>query len=94
MVTSAIVYSEVALGSFHGKPPLLDLLERFIEEVPVLPFDRAAAETYARLPFKRGSFDNLIAAHALSLGLTLITDNQSDFTRMPNLVVENWLKVP
>ena len=43
-----------------------------------------------KLPFKRGSFDRLIGAHALSLGLTLITANQRHFADMPGLKVENW----
>jgi tRNA(fMet)-specific endonuclease VapC len=94
LVTSAIVFSEVALGSMRGKPPPLDRLELFIEEVPVLPFDLAASEAYARLPFRRASFDHLIAAHALSLDLTLVTDNLSDFSSVPGLSVQNWLRLP
>jgi tRNA(fMet)-specific endonuclease VapC len=56
------------LGSVNGKPPALDELSAFLSEVPVLPFDAAAADVYARLPFRRG-FDRLIAAHALALDL-------------------------
>ncbi|MFZ1368469.1 MAG: VapC toxin family PIN domain ribonuclease, partial [Sphingorhabdus sp.] len=41
-------------------------------------------------PFKRGNFDRLIAAHALSLGLTIISQNTRDFADVPGLKVENW----
>ena len=42
------------------------------------------------LPFKRARFDRLLAAHALSLGVTIITNNESDFADVPGLTVENW----
>jgi tRNA(fMet)-specific endonuclease VapC len=90
IATSAIVYAEVAHGCMNGKPPAIDRLDAFVEEVEVLPFDRAAGRAYAALPFMRGSYDRLIAAHALSLGLTLITANERDFADIPGLAVENW----
>jgi tRNA(fMet)-specific endonuclease VapC len=89
-VTSSIVYAEVAYGSVRGKPPPFTLLEALIEEVPVLPFDYLAARAYATLPFKRASFDQLIAAHALALGVILVTDNEKHFADVPGLTVENW----
>lgn len=90
LVTSAIVYAEVIYGSVRGKPPPLDQLQIFVSEVPVLDFDMAAATAYAVLPFRRASYDQLIAAHALSRGLVLVTDNVADFTDIPGLRVENW----
>lgn len=60
------------------------------EEIPVLPFDEQAAHKYAIIPFKRASYDRLIAAHALALGVTLVTDNEADFADVPGLSVENW----
>lgn len=92
VVISSIVYAEVAFGSLKGKPPALERLEAFLEEVEVLPFDLSAAKVYARLPFKRGSYDRLIAAHTLSLGLTVVTGNAADFADVPGLKVENWLE--
>ncbi len=91
IVTSAVVYAEVAYGSVRGKPPPFTHLEAFIEEVPILPFDHLAARAYATLPFRRASYDRLIAAHALSLGLTLVTDNEAHFADVPGLKVENWM---
>lgn len=90
MVTSAVALAEVALGTERGQPPTMDALRAFIEEVPVLNFDYKAALAYASLPFKRASFDRLIAAHALSHGLTVVTKNAKDFADVPGLVVENW----
>jgi tRNA(fMet)-specific endonuclease VapC len=87
---SSIVFAEVALGSHNGKAPPLSVLEAFVAEVPLMPFDADAARSFAKLPFKRGSFDRLIAAHALSLGLTVISRNEEDFADVPGLRVENW----
>ncbi len=44
------------------------------------------------LPFRRASFDRLIAAHALSYDLTVLTDNIAHFEDVPSLRVENWTK--
>lgn len=90
MVTSSIALAEVALGTERGQPPAIEQLQAFIEEVPVLDFDYNAALAYAQLPFKRGSFDRLIAAHALSHQLTVVTKNEKDFADLPGLKVENW----
>ncbi|WP_279750855.1 type II toxin-antitoxin system VapC family toxin, partial [Staphylococcus aureus] len=73
---SAIVFAELAFGSWQGKLPALHVVDAFCRWVPVLPFDELSARLYAQLPFRRGSFDRLIAAHALSLELTLITNNE------------------
>ncbi|MBO0750114.1 MAG: type II toxin-antitoxin system VapC family toxin [Porphyrobacter sp.] len=90
VVISAITFAEVAVGSFAGKEPALELLERFTRTVRLLPFDEAAARKYAELPFKRSRFDRLLAAHALSIGATVVTNNESDFADVPGLKVENW----
>jgi tRNA(fMet)-specific endonuclease VapC len=69
-------------------------LERLI---PVLPLDTSAGRHYGevRAYLERkgtliGAYDLLIAAHALALGLTLVTNNLREFRRVPQLVVENW----
>jgi tRNA(fMet)-specific endonuclease VapC len=90
MVTSSIALAEVAFGTERGDPPTIDLLRAFVEEVPVLDFDYKAALAYASLPFKRASFDRLIAAHALSHDLIVVTANEADFADVPGLQVENW----
>ncbi len=90
LVTSTVALAEVAYGSAQGKPPPLDQLRAFLEEVPVLDFDLQAALAYASLPFRRASFDRLIAAHALSQDLIVVTDNEIHFVDVPGLKVENW----
>lgn len=90
MVTSSIALAEVAFGTERGDPPSLETLQAFVEEVPVLAFDYKAAMAYAQLPFKRASFDRLIAAHAVSQDLIVVTGNEKDFTDVPGLKVENW----
>jgi tRNA(fMet)-specific endonuclease VapC len=87
---STISYAEVAYGTYVGKPPPPEILEAFVAAIPLVPFDEAAAREYARLPFKRARFDRLLAAHALSLGVTVITNNEADFADVPGLTVENW----
>lgn len=87
---STISFAEVALGTENGKPPSPEILEAFIAAIPLVAFDEAAAREYARLPFKRARFDRLLAAHALSLGVAIITNNQADFADVPGLKVENW----
>jgi tRNA(fMet)-specific endonuclease VapC len=90
MVTSSIALAEVAFGTEQGQPPTMEVLRAFLEEVPVLNFDYKAALAYAQLPFKRASFDRLIAAHALSHGLVVVTKNVKDFADVPGLKFENW----
>ena len=90
LVTSAAAFAEVAYGSLNEQPPAIEQLRAFVEEVPVLDFDFKAALAYASLPFKRGSFDRLIAAHALSHGLTVVTHIEKHFADVPGLMVENW----
>ena len=87
---SVISYAEIALGSHNGKPPPPELLESFLNVVKLLPFEEAAAKEYAKMPFKRARFDRLLAAHALSIGAIVITNNEADFADVPGLKVENW----
>jgi tRNA(fMet)-specific endonuclease VapC len=92
LATSAIAFAEVALGSAAGRPPPPEALDAFASEIEMLPFDGAAARTYAGLPFKRASYDRLIAAHAIATGLTLVTSNVDDFTAIPGLDLEDWTR--
>lgn len=88
LVTSTVAFAEVMIGAVRREA--IAETRRLFDTIPVLPFDRAAAEVYMLLPFKRGSFDRLIAAHSLALGLTLVTNNERDFADVPGLRVENW----
>ena len=90
VVTSAIVYAEVLRGIDNHGAAAIDQYNRFFRLIPVVPFDQPAAYAYRSLPFRRGKFDRLIAGHALSLGLTLVTNNVEDFADIPDLRIENW----
>ncbi len=92
LAISAVTFAEIALGSRNGKLPSLSTLDAFVQQVPTVPFDELAARYYAQLPFKRRSFDRLIAAHALALNTTLVTNNEQDFAEIPGLRVENWTR--
>ena len=89
IVTSAIAYAEVMRG-VPNERSALSKAEALFSIVPVLPFNDAAARAYRTVPFRRGTFDRLIAAHALSLDLTVVTNNWRDYTDVPALKVENW----
>lgn len=90
VVTSAVVYAEVMIGAEQqGK---VDGALAFFAQIPVLSFDEGAARVYSRLPFRRGSYDRLIAAQALALGLTVVTSNMGDFKDVPGLEVEDWVR--
>lgn len=72
------------------------LLDQFVRHIPILPFDEAAARSYgvlrAAAPERRkNALDRLIAAHAVSVGAILVTNNEADFKDYPGLVVENWV---
>ncbi len=73
-------------------------MDGFLEPFEILPFDRDAAEVYAqsRLALERGGRpigerDLLIASIALARGLAVVTHNVSEFSRVPDLKVEDWL---
>jgi tRNA(fMet)-specific endonuclease VapC len=71
-------------------------LDDLLTYLPVLPVDNTVAVQYgvfaaAVRDRRRDALDRLIAAHATSLGLTLVTNNEADFSDYPGLVVENWV---
>jgi tRNA(fMet)-specific endonuclease VapC len=90
LVTSTIVLAELVRGIPRDDDRTLARLQQLLALAPALPFDDHAARTYARLPFARGRFDRLIAAHALSLDLAIVTANPRDFADIPGLRVEDW----
>jgi len=71
-------------------------LARFLLEVPVAPFDGTAARVYGAVRLasrerRRDPLDKLIAAHALALDVTLVTNNPRDFVSYAGLRIENWV---
>lgn len=100
IATSIIVASELRYGAERrGSDRLTRQLEAVLSLVPVLPLGDDADMQYGRVRTdleKRGQpiggNDMLIAAHALSLGVTLVTDNVREFERVTGLAIENWLR--
>ena len=101
IVMSAATLAELHYGTFvigdSRKRKSRDrAVEKLRERIPALPFDEDAALAYARVRAadpKRNirAMDKLIAAHAVALGLVLVTNNPKDFRKFrPALRVENW----
>ncbi len=97
--TSIVVASELRFGAKkRGSPRLSKQLEAVLCAIEILPLESPADHCYATLrnELERagtpiGPNDMLIAAHALSRDLTLITANVGEFSRVPGLSTENWL---
>jgi tRNA(fMet)-specific endonuclease VapC len=99
LAMSVVTYGELCVGAKKSDryPESLKALEIFIQGVPVLSMDPQVAKLYsdARLDLEQrgqiiGANDLWIASHCLQLGLTLVTNNEREFRRIPNLVIENW----
>jgi tRNA(fMet)-specific endonuclease VapC len=97
--TSIVVVSEIRFGlAKRGSKRLAVQAERVLAQLVVLPMDQPVDRHYAeiradlaRIGKPIGSNDLFIAAHARAVGLTLVTDNVEEFSRVPGLAVENWL---
>lgn len=100
--TSVIVACELRFGAERkGSAVLTQRVRELLGALQVLPFDEPADEHYAeiRAALERagtpiGGNDLLIAAHARSRGLTLVTRNLREFARVPGLKTEDWLAAP
>lgn len=85
---SAISAAELLVGGERRDE--VSVIKAFINEFPNLAFDEECAAHYAAMPFRRASFDRLIAATALRHDLVVVTNNIADFVDIPGLKVENW----
>lgn len=98
--TSIIVAAELRYGAAKAESTALGVrVEGVLGRIEVAPFDRPAGAIYARIRRSLqqtgqpiGSNDLLIAAHALALGCTVVTDNEREFGRIRELPRENWLR--
>ena len=100
LAMSAITFAELVNGAKKSKyvEANMERLNDLSELIDVRPFDRQAALFYGSVRSsleKRGEVivgnDLLIAAHALSLDWTLVTNNEKEFRRVEGLRVENWV---
>jgi len=89
LATSTLCVAEAALG-LRGNERATIMFERLLSIIKPLPFDLAAAHAFAEIPFRRGKLDRFIAAHAIALGLPIVTNNEADFADVPGLRIENW----
>jgi tRNA(fMet)-specific endonuclease VapC len=99
--TSSVTLGELMYGA-HRSSRTAALLERIEEsllpELPILPFDAAAARRYGELRAELerrgtpiGDADTRVASIALSRGLTVVTGNERHFRKVSGLEIENWL---
>lgn len=99
IAVSTIVISELQYGIAKSSRPQRNQkrLDAFLAPFLIVSYDEAAARAYGRIRAVLeqggqtiGREDLLIAAHALSADVPLVTNNEREFRRVPNLKVENW----
>lgn len=99
LCVSSVTLSELEYGAAKSADPGKNrlALAEFMTPLSVLPYDDAVAPVYGqvRRDLERsgtpiGPLDTVIAAHALSLALTVVTDNEREFRRVAGLKVQNW----
>ncbi len=97
---SVVTYAELLYGVEHSSSKRINrkIIEEFVKHLTIVPWDEAAAEHYARIRAYLqangkiiGAMDMMIAAHARSQNMTLVTNNDKHFSRVPKLIVENWV---
>lgn len=101
---SAVTQSELLFGLKALDPGhrLQLTVRRFLRDTRILPWDEEAAEVHADIRHQLvsggtviGEMDMMIAAHAMSIGAVLITNNVRHYSRLsPALTIENWLSDP
>jgi tRNA(fMet)-specific endonuclease VapC len=100
MAISSITLSELIYGAEKSAniAKNLEAVEDFVSHLEVLPYDARASQHYGQIKAaleKKGKIigenDIHIAAHAISQGLILVTNNLKEFKRVPNLALENWV---
>lgn len=98
---SVITYGELAYGVAKSADPERAAagLLRLVDLLPALPLPKEAGSTYGAIRAVLAAKGNLIgpndlwiAAHALAAGLTLVTNNEREFKRVPGLRIENWAR--
>lgn len=98
VVMSSITFAELEYGVLCADDPAeaKEQLDIMVKAAPVVPFDAAASTAYGPIRLatrerKKDLMDKLIAAHAVALSVTVVTNNVSDFASYPGVKVENWI---
>jgi tRNA(fMet)-specific endonuclease VapC len=101
LCVSSVTLGELEYGAAKSANPEKNrlALAQFMAPLTVVPYDDAVAPVYGRVRAALekagtpiGPLDTMIAAHALSLELTVVTDNEGEFRRVPGLKLQNWAK--
>jgi tRNA(fMet)-specific endonuclease VapC len=98
--TSIVVAAELRYGAAKkASPRLTEQVEVVLGVIEILPLELPADEIYGSIRTQLelagtpiGGNDLIIAAHAITLDLTLVSDNEREFARVAGLRIENWLK--
>ena len=97
---SSITVAELQYGVYKSQYQKKNkaALNQFLLPLEIAPFDTNATAIYGKIRAALetkgqviGGMDMLIAAQAIALGLTLVTNNSDEFSRIPDLVIENWV---
>jgi tRNA(fMet)-specific endonuclease VapC len=100
MAISSVTLMELVCGAEKSARPEenLNVVEGFAARMDILPFDRDAAihtgqlrAELAKMGSPVGPYDGLIAGHARSRGLIVVTNNRKEFSRVPGLRSEDWI---
>jgi tRNA(fMet)-specific endonuclease VapC len=98
--TSIVVAAELRYGAAKkASPRLTEQVEAVLGVIEILPLELPADEIYGSIRTQLelagtpiAGNDLIIAAHAITLDLTLVSDNEREFARVAGLRIENWLK--
>ncbi|MEQ8752026.1 MAG: type II toxin-antitoxin system VapC family toxin [Coleofasciculus sp. G1-WW12-02] len=97
---SSITVAELEYGAYKSQRQEQNrtALSQFLMMLEILPFDAQTTQTYGKMRSELekmgiviGAMDLLIASQALDLGITLVTNNVREFSRIPGLTWENWV---
>jgi tRNA(fMet)-specific endonuclease VapC len=98
VVMSSITYAELTYGVAAASDSEQERinLASLVDDILVAPFDVAAGVSYGSIRLatrdtRKDELDKLIAAHAISLNVIIVTNNTKDFIKYPGVVLENWL---
>lgn len=97
---SVVTYAELVYGVEHSSSKKINrsIVDNFVKHLDIVNWDKAAAEHYGKIRETLqssgniiGAMDMMIAAHARSKGMILVTNNEKHFKIVPELNIENWV---
>ncbi|WP_162847956.1 type II toxin-antitoxin system tRNA(fMet)-specific endonuclease VapC [Mariprofundus erugo] len=100
MCISSVTFGELVYGAERSSQPERNLadIQGLVARLEIVPFDEHATEHFGQLRAELynigqpiGPYDMMIAGHARSMGLILVTNNEKEFARVPGLRLQNWI---